>query len=123
MTIEGLDHYTIDTADMEASLAFYGDVLGLAPGDRPPFKFPGAWLYCGDAPIVHLIAKDEAAATHTGSFNHVAFRGTGLDGFTAHLESLGVAFTRRDVPGRQLRQVFIEDPNGITIEVNFRGEA
>ncbi len=55
MTVRSLDQYNIRTADEEASEAFYEDVLGLRLGERPAFTFPGAWLYCGVSPTVHLI--------------------------------------------------------------------
>ncbi len=58
MTVRSLDHYTIRTADVDASVAFYVDVLGLRNGKRPAFTVPGAWLYCGDSPAVHLIGGD-----------------------------------------------------------------
>ncbi len=42
MPVEMLDHYTINTADVDTSVSFYVDVLGLRLGERPPFTFPGA---------------------------------------------------------------------------------
>ena len=56
MAINGLDHLTLNTVDLEASRGFYVDILGLRDGDRPPFDSAGAWLYSGDRPIVHLVA-------------------------------------------------------------------
>ena len=51
MTICGLDHFNVVTSDLEASRRFYVRVLGLREGARPPFDFPGAWLYCADAAV------------------------------------------------------------------------
>jgi len=47
LTIEGLDHVAIQTAQLEATIEFYDKILGLKPGHRADFKFPGAWLYAG----------------------------------------------------------------------------
>ena len=55
MPAQSLNHYTILTRDLEATKAFYTDVVGLTAGDRPPLPFPGYWLYCGGVPTVHLI--------------------------------------------------------------------
>ena len=43
-----LNHYSICTADLEASRRFYVDALGLGVGPRPEFPFSGRWLYAGD---------------------------------------------------------------------------
>ena len=59
MAIKGLDHITVNVAELDASRRFYVDVLGLREGERPPFDSPGAWLYAGDRPIVHLVAVEE----------------------------------------------------------------
>ncbi len=131
MSLETLDHFLVRAADLAATKAFYEDVLGLSSGHRPPFPFPGEWLYLGDSPCVHLVdVSDDAArsaylddggaaeaAAGSGAVDHISFRASDLDGMLERLEALGVAVRRRDVPG--LKQLFIEDPNGITIELTF----
>ena len=123
MTVRSLDHYTIRTADLDASVAFYVDVLGLRHGERPTFTVPGAWLYCGDSPTVHLIGGNGPKDAGTGAIDHVAFRASGLAEFTGHLRQLGIPFDERTPPGTRTRQVFVKDPDGLTVEVNFPGEA
>lgn len=123
MAVETLDHVTINTTDVPRSVAFYTDVLGLRAGDRPAFDFPGAWLYCGDRPVVHLIGREGPARQGTGTLDHVAFRANDLPTYRQRLRRRETAFTERDVPGRALHQVFFEDPDGVTIELNFRDEA
>ncbi len=63
MKMKGLDHVNIRTRDVKRLADWYGDILGLHAGARPPFPFGGAWLYCGDKPIVHLV---EVAEQPTG---------------------------------------------------------
>jgi len=136
MTVESLDHYTIVAADLDRSVTFYTDVLGLVNGDRPDFGFPGAWIYVGDKPVVHLVGNDGAdfmadrgvgdggndGPQGTGSIHHVAFRATGLDDYVSRLKANNIPMTEQDVPGWPLHQVFLEDPDGVTIEINFWDE-
>lgn len=119
MAIDSIDHYTILASDVDASRDFYVRVLGLTDGDRPPFDFPGAWLYLGDAPVVHLIGGRSKGATDTGSIDHVAFQASGLAEMRQRLEETGVEFREREVPRLRMAQLFVKDPDGVTVEINF----
>ena len=123
MHIVRLDHATINTADLKASVAFYGHYLGLKPGWRPPFDMDGAWLYPEDGsyPILHLIAREKSAG-RGGMFDHVAFRGEDLKAYLAKVKSSGDSYTASPVPGTKLVQVQHYDPNQVLIEVNFENE-
>ncbi|MBL6945474.1 MAG: VOC family protein [Rhodospirillales bacterium] len=122
MPLDRLDHISVNPADLNKSIAFYTDVLGLEDGPRPPFSFPGAWIYCGGQPVVHLIGgRAGEPGIGTGSIDHFAFHGTDMPAFTQRLRDHNIAFDERDLPGRGIRQVFMEDPDGVTIEVNFTG--
>ena len=116
MTVSALDHINVWTADLEATRRFYVDVLGLREGDRPGFRSAGAWLYSGDAPLVHLVARDDALDGPTGAVNHVAFQAQGLADVVARLDDRAIAYTQRTVPGRGIIQVFLHDPNGVQID-------
>ena len=102
---------------------FYSDVLGLKDGSRPPLAFPGYWLYCGDQAVVHLVPRSGAIGAGpgdtTGNFDHVAFTAQDFDGMRARFKELGIAFNEREVPGIRLRQLFVQDPNLVMIELNF----
>jgi catechol 2,3-dioxygenase-like lactoylglutathione lyase family enzyme len=118
--IDGLDHMTIVTADLAASRRFYAEVLGLRDGERPPFDVPGAWLYQGDKPIVHLVDREAGDPSgSTGPFDHFAFKASDLAGTVARLDGHGVGYELHTVPGFGLRQVFVRDPDGVKIELNF----
>ena len=123
MGINALDHFTIMTADLDASVAFYTEILGLKDGPRPSFDAPGAWLYCDERPVVHLIGGATGKDSGTGAIDHVAFRAGGLDDTRARLNERGISYRERDVPGQPLHQLFLTDPDGVTIEINFRDEA
>ena len=138
MTLQ-LNHFSIRTLDLPACQRFYCDVLGLAVGPRPPFPFPGLWLYAGDTAhyanaVVHIIGIDrsdpaglkqylgdrsEASLQGTGAVDHLAFFSTGLATTLARLREHGVPFRERTVPVLDLHQVFADDPNGVVIELNF----
>ena len=140
MTIERLDHYSIRTTDVETTRKFYTEALGLEVGPRPDFPFPGVWLYQGPIAVVHVVGIDPAntaglqdylgdrpadaetqgtVSPGTGSIDHVAFLGRDVDAMRAHFQSAAIAFRERTVPTMNLKQIFIDDPNGITIELNF----
>lgn len=121
MAITALNHVNIVTDDLDATRRFYADVIGLIDGDRPSFQFPGAWLYCGDEAVIHLVGVDDQPDQGTGTIDHVAFEANGISDMIAFLEGREIAFNVRDVPGREVRQVFLHDPNGVKIELNFRG--
>ena len=134
-----INHFSIRTNDLEASRVFYADVLGLTVGPRPAFPFPGLWMYRGDHgdvanAVVHIIGtdrtkeqgldgylgeRDETALRGTGTIDHVAFFADGLAAMLKHLDSVGVTCRQRTVPNIGLHQVFLDDPNGVVIELNY----
>jgi catechol 2,3-dioxygenase-like lactoylglutathione lyase family enzyme len=125
MPIASLDHCTIRTADLEAARRFYVDLLGLRVGDRPPFSFPGLWLYADDGrPVLHLVGVEPGRAQTgaTGALDHVAFAASGAASFRARLAEAGIEFTERVVPLLDVLQLFIRDPHGIRVELNFPSE-
>lgn len=141
MGISKLGHYSIRTTDLEASRQFYTTVLGFKEGFRPPFKFPGIWLYMGgdeaEYGTVHIIGidlndkqglidylgdKSPDSLKGTGTVDHVAFLATGLGEMRTRLQSMGTPFTERTVPSLGLHQVFITDPSDVTIELNYPSE-
>ena len=54
MSVGVLDHYNVSTRKLNETVRFYEDVLGFVNGPRPPFDFPGAWLYSAGHPVLHL---------------------------------------------------------------------
>src|SRR5262249_6163270 len=104
------------------TVRFYEDILGLEKGPRPNFAFPGAWMYSEGKAVVHLVdisRTDEAQKPDSGVVHHVAFASTGFDGMKKRLQSKGMNFDSRQVPGGDLWQIFVNDPNGVMIELNY----
>ena len=58
----------------------------------------------------------------SGAFDHIAFRAKESDVLIARLKEQGYPFRERQVPDMDLFQVFVDDPNGITVELNYWAE-
>jgi catechol 2,3-dioxygenase-like lactoylglutathione lyase family enzyme len=119
--LQVLDHVNIRTANLASLRRFYTDVLGLSDGERPPFKFGGAWLYCGERAAVHLVEVGKAPEGLEPRIEHFAFRAAGLAEFLAGLRRAKTAYQIALVPGSGNRQVNVLDPDGNHIEVQFAG--
>jgi len=139
-----LDHCNIRTFDLDATIKFYTDVVDLRDGDFPGTRSMGAWLYdSSDRPVLHVIALDpkepEVALGRVrdrlgelagsleldtlkggGSIDHIAFECGDFDEMAAKLTARGLTYKTNDVPSIKLRQIFVNDPNGVTLELNFR---
>ena len=134
-----LNHFSIRSLEIEKTTDFYSKLLGLTIGPRPEFPFPGVWLYNGDDSswanaVLHLIAidkndpnglkkylgeRDPSSLHGSGAVDHIAFFATGLEEKLKHLKALNIPFHERTVPVIKLHQIFLEDPNGIVIELNY----
>lgn len=119
MSVTGIDHCTVVTGDVAGTVAFYGDILGLVAGPRPPFDFPGAWLYAGDRAVLHVVGGRGAPLPDRGAIDHVAFAAIGLAEVLARLKTAGAAYRLQRLPGDGPWQLFFRDPNGARIELDF----
>lgn len=118
-----LDHVNIRTAQLGAMRAWYAEALGMTDGWRPPFPFGGAWLYAGDDPVVHLVEVDARPDADAGDvrIEHFALSVDGdLDAFRQRLGDAGVEIMEAAVPGTNIVQLNIHDPDGNHIHVDFR---
>ena len=136
MALSHLEHFLIQTTDMDATRDWWVDVLGMRVGPTPDFKFPVCWLYIGDQDVLHLtmgggdvsenrkayLGQQSTATEGSGVVDHLGFRATGLSETMAHLKSRGIEFTQRMVSDQGLFQLFLLDPNGVKVELNFSNE-
>jgi catechol 2,3-dioxygenase-like lactoylglutathione lyase family enzyme len=121
MTVKLLDHVNIHTADLAGTVDFYVDVIGLSQGERPTtIGRPGAWLYCNGRPVIHLNEAEQSRRGDTGVIDHVAFETEGYDDVAAKLTRRGVPFQTKELSDFRIRQIFVHDPNGVKLELNFR---
>jgi len=133
MPLSHIEHFLVQTTDIAKTRDWYVSVLGMHAGYTPDFKFPVCWLYIGDRDVVHVtgggaqvsenrkryVGQESQATSGSGVIDHIAFRATGLAETMAHLKRLHVDFKQRQVSDQGLYQLFMFDPNGIKIELNF----
>jgi catechol 2,3-dioxygenase-like lactoylglutathione lyase family enzyme len=105
MSVGVLDHYNVSTRKLNETVQFYEDVLGFTNGPRPPFNFPGAWLYSAGHPVLH-----------------VAFGSRGFEAMKQHLTGKDVPYRVNQVPTCARWQIFLRDPNNVEIELNFEAK-
>jgi len=122
MSVGVLDHFNIRTRKLDDTVRFYEDILGLEKGPRPNFAFPGAWMYSEGKAVVHLVdisKTEEPQKPDSGVVHHVAFISRGFTDMQKRLEGKGFKYDSRQVPGGDLWQIFVDDPNGVMIELNY----
>jgi catechol 2,3-dioxygenase-like lactoylglutathione lyase family enzyme len=138
MPLELMEHLAIRTDNLRPTRDFYVNVVGLEEGPRPKFDFDGHWLYLGDKAVIHLIyfdhqsdgstfdgiqgRRDKYADDGTGSVDHIAFRGKDFKAMKKRIEALSVPMKFNYIRDFNISQLFIEDPNGVTVEMNFHGD-
>lgn len=129
MRINKLDHFNIiaNAGDIKRVIKFYTELLGFTEGPRPDFGFTGAWLYWGEFPLIHLsviqgpdLQRPGLDDTTTGCVHHIAFDCEGLDEFKALLDENGIKYLHTGVPEWNIEQLFLHDPSGTRIELNFK---
>jgi extradiol dioxygenase family protein len=133
MALTKLDHFLVQTEDMEGTRDWYARVLGMTAGYTPDFKFPVSWMYLGKQDVLHIteggknvsenrkayVGQQSTDTSGSGVIDHIAFRAEGLKDMIDHLESLNIDFKQRQVSDQGLYQLFMFDPNGIKVELNY----
>ena len=106
MQIGALDHVNVRTTQVDAMADWYERILGMRRGRRPDFPFPGAWLYAGSHPAVHLVGVEGDPSSIEPKIEHFAFTATGLKELTARLDKMGIEYRAVRVPGFNVLQGF-----------------
>jgi catechol-2,3-dioxygenase len=120
MALLYLDHVNLRTANLAGMTEFYCNVLGLRLGPRPAFAFGGAWLYCGERPVVHLVEVDQAP-TPSGALRleHFAFSADNFEELAETLTRANVEHRVSKLVGSETRQINLRDPDGNRVHVDF----
>src|SRR5256885_11978610 len=116
MTILELNHVALYIADVKRSSEFYSRVLRLESMPRPAFNFPGAWFRLGKNQELHLIGDRGAGYPELNHNNHFALKVDNIEAWERHLSDAGADFAPRKRRPDGAWQVFVQDPDGHTIE-------
>ncbi len=134
MPLTSLNHYLIVSKNLERSKNFYCKVLGFRLARRPDFGFPGYWLQLGRGICVHLASQrpngirdkfllktHPRGTTGSGSVDHIAFLAKDPTAVRRRIQGNKVAMHFRNFPDARLFQIFLKDPDDVTVELNFLG--
>jgi catechol 2,3-dioxygenase-like lactoylglutathione lyase family enzyme len=134
MFIQGLNHVNIRVKDPAATFAFFVEVLGMTAERWPEGKIArgGRLLDAAGNDILHIGGADSPypsdqwrpfdAEITGGPVHHVALSCAGYNVLCERLDKLGVAYRRNEIPQMNLRQLFVVEPGGVMLELNFRGD-
>lgn len=115
------DHLNISMGSRDVLDGFFSGIMGFRAGQRPPFPFPGAWLYEGNQAVIHAV--DDArldAGTGALEVGHIAFRSDGpAADVIAQLQNSPYPFRIARVPADNTLQVFVMLPGGLVIELDM----
>ena len=121
--ISNIDHVNVESDDVERSARFYREIIGLEEGPRPEFDRPGYWMYAGNKPVVHIIHTHPSNEMLTGSkdasISHFALQIKDYEATRAHLDSHEISYSTSDVVDTEIRQIFLQDPEGVLIELIY----
>jgi lactoylglutathione lyase len=119
-------HTMVRVSNLEESLSFYCDKLGLKELRRTESeqgRFTLVFLAApGDesAQVELIYNWDPEVYTGGRNFGHLAYRVADIYGLCQHLQDKGVVINR---PPRDGRMAFIRSPDGISIELLQEGAA
>lgn len=124
LKVERIDHLNISGPEslIEEVRDFYEKILGLKVGERPSFRRAGYWLYASEKAIIHLTVSENIVSDSNTYLDHFAFRVTGLSSAKKLLDSQGIRYKQSIVPELNQVQLFLSDPAGNGVELNFEGE-
>lgn len=124
MPLHRIDHITLNSSDLAKTCAFYAEALGFTVQPMEGRGYKGAWLLLGDHPYVHVMSRPPEQAPETrGQVDHFALEATDPSEVRRRLTCAGVGFRENPLPDLGLHQIVLQDPDGIKVELNFRGAA
>jgi catechol 2,3-dioxygenase-like lactoylglutathione lyase family enzyme len=138
MPLTSINHFLLVAKGLERTREFYQRVLGMELDEaRPDFGFPGYWLKANGETCVHLasqqpnrirdqflLKKHPEGTAGSGAIDHIAFLARDANEVRSRIQKHDVEMHFRSFPDAQppLFQIFLKDPDDVTIELNFLGE-
>ncbi|QVL42740.1 MAG: VOC family protein [Alcanivorax sp.] len=120
-------HTMVRVSDLDASLRFYCEGLGLQENRRkevPGGRFTLVFLAAPENPEAELELtwnwdpEDDMGSAR--NFGHLAFRVDDIYGLCAHLQEMGYTINR---PPRDGHMAFVRSPDLISVELLQKGDA
>jgi catechol 2,3-dioxygenase-like lactoylglutathione lyase family enzyme len=115
-----LDHIHLHVVDGPRMVRFLETVLEAKEGFRPPFEFPGHWVYVDDKPAIHISIVAPHENPPRGIIGHVAFGVYDYEATKARIESTGYPWRLAGIPDTDIGQFFVDGPEGLLLEVQYR---
>lgn len=119
-------HTMVRVSDLDASLRFYCDLLGLEEqrrNDYPKGRFTLVFLGAPENPDAHVeLTHNWDPEEYTGgrNFGHLAYEVDDIYDLCQKLVDAGVTINR---PPRDGHMAFVRSPDGISIELLQKGDA
>ncbi|WP_413989871.1 VOC family protein [Labrys okinawensis] len=131
MKVSSIDHVALVTTDLDRSIAFYHDILGLRRIERPAFRSQGAWMSSGSFEL-HLTINPDGHLRRQPSIDtgdiHFAVRVADFPAALGHLKANGYSEKAPDGDPKRLilrlegpapfQQAYLLDPDNHVIELN-----
>lgn len=118
------NHYAINVSDLETSVQFYEQVMGLTQITNQTKKDHIRWFGIGEQLELHVIESDTKEINLVKGV-HLSLTLSNLDEFISHLDSLEIQY--ENWPGESkstnirpdgVKQIYLQDPDGYWIEIN-----
>lgn len=118
------NHIAISVKDVDKSVAFYQNVLGLKEIENTASNSKTRWMFLGDNKQLHLIPRPDFEVT-TNKAVHFALATPDIEAFVTHLISLNIEYSdwigtkNKDYVRKDgIQQFYFQDPDGYWIEIN-----
>ncbi|WP_420628465.1 VOC family protein [Candidatus Leptofilum sp.] len=124
MKLIGLDHIVLCVANVDRTITFYEDILGMKPVEERP----GKWSLHFGANKISLqdarSAPDIARDTIPGSGNFCVLTEEPVQNVAKKLRDLGIAIVagpgQREGATGKLLSIYLQDPDGNLVEISNR---
>jgi catechol 2,3-dioxygenase-like lactoylglutathione lyase family enzyme len=120
--VTGVDFVSVPTTNLEAAMAFYGDVLGLSRSKmwQGPGKDPVGAEYETGTVTLALLACDRLGIEFQATKAPIALRVDDVEAARAELEARGVTFKGETIDSGVCHQALFEDPDGNMLDIHHR---
>ena len=124
------DHIALRCADTEKVKSFFTEIIGLTVGYRPPFPFPGFWLYAEEKAVLHLFDRNtnflkngqihqDLVSPENNIVDHIALWCDDYQKIMTKIQKNNLNFSETITPDSNIKQVFIQAPENLIVEIDF----